>query len=98
MSRVILSNITISVSDDVYNLDLNIIRKFGNDYFAKCKNRPFEIFQVTDEVIDQLILEAASCAKDNIDTEDFDDALEDIKVMMNLCELRDSNINKVKLW
>lgn len=96
--RKILRNIIIEESDYIYDLNLNIIRRFENDYFAKSEDRALELYQISENVIEQLILEFASCAKDSIDTEEYDEALEYIEVLKNLSELLDGNINKVKLW
>lgn len=98
MSRVILNNNIIHVSDDIYNLDLNILRKFRDDYFAKSEEKPFELYKVSNKVIDQLILEFASCIKDSIDEEEHNTAREVAEILQELCELKASNISKVKLW
>ncbi len=96
--RMILSNFVISNSDDIYDLDLNILRKFRDDYFARNEKGSFQLFQVSEKIIDQLILEFASCIKDSIDTEEYDEALEYTEVVKDLCNLKASNIDKAKLW
>jgi hypothetical protein len=72
--RMILSSSIIQKSDYIYDLDLNILRKFEEDYFAKNEERPFEFYKISNKVIDQLILEFASCIKDSIYAEEYDTA------------------------
>ncbi|WP_346889183.1 hypothetical protein [Clostridium sp. UBA1056] len=98
MVRVILNSNIIKKSDYIYDLDLNTLRKFEGNYFAKNEERPFELYKVSDKVIDQLILEFTSSVKESIDSEEYDDAREIAETLQNLCELKDSNIDKVKLW
>lgn len=96
--RAILKTNIINDTTYIYELGLNVIRSFRGDLFARAEDKVADLYQISEEVIYQLIEEFQECAKDNIDCEEYDKAIISIEVIDNLNKLLAGKIDRVTLW
>lgn len=96
--REILKNNIINDSSYIYELGLNVLRSFEGEFFARCEDKVTDLYQVSGELIYQLIEEFQECAKDSINSDEYDEAIISIEVINNLNKLLEGEIDKVKLW
>lgn len=96
--KAILKNNIINDTTYIYELGLNVIRRFEGEFFARSGDKVIDLYEISEELIYQLIEEFQECAKESIDAEEYDEVIISIEVINNLNQLLAGEIDKVKLW
>ena len=96
--KAILKNNIINDTTYISELGLNVIRRFEGEFFARSGDKVIDLYEISEELIYQLIEEFQECAKESIDAEEYDEVIISIEVINNLNQLLAGEIDKVKLW